>query len=81
MLLAGPGIAGYTLLVGADGAVVRAAIMDGLSLFTRQIGQRQDSLNGSGQLGLVGSGSTWMITRPKSGTRARKNCSMRSVIS
>ena len=42
---AGLGIAAYTLLVGADAAVVRAAIMGGLSLFARQIGRRQDGLN------------------------------------
>jgi len=35
----------YTLLVGADAAVVRAAIMGGLSLFARQVGRRQDGLN------------------------------------
>lgn len=39
------GIAIYTLLVGADAAVVRAAIMGTLSLFARQIGRRQDGLN------------------------------------
>jgi competence protein ComEC len=41
---AGLGIAAYTLLVGADAAVVRAAIMGGLSLFARQVGRRQDGL-------------------------------------
>ncbi|NOY99580.1 MAG: DUF4131 domain-containing protein [Chloroflexi bacterium] len=39
------GIAVYTILVGADAAVVRAAIMGGLSLFARQIGRRQDGMN------------------------------------
>ncbi len=39
------GIALYTLLVGADAAVVRAAIMGGLSLFARQVGRRQQGLN------------------------------------
>jgi len=40
----------YTLLVGANAAVVRAAIMGGLTLFARQIGRRQQGLN---SLGLV----------------------------
>ena len=35
----------YTVLVGADAAVVRAAIMGGLTLFAVQIGRRQDGLN------------------------------------
>lgn len=39
------GIAIYTLLVGADAAVVRAAFMGGLALFARQVGRRQDGLN------------------------------------
>ncbi len=39
------GIAIYTLLVGADAAVVRAALMGGLALFARQVGRRQDGLN------------------------------------
>ncbi|MBT3241167.1 MAG: DUF4131 domain-containing protein [Chloroflexi bacterium] len=34
----------YTILVGADAAVVRAAIMGGLSLFARQVGRRQDGI-------------------------------------
>ncbi|MCK4976539.1 MAG: ComEC/Rec2 family competence protein, partial [Anaerolineales bacterium] len=38
-------IAIYTILVGADAAVVRAAIMGGLTLFAAQIGRRQDGLN------------------------------------
>ena len=44
-LAAGLGIAGYTLLVGAEAAVVRAAIMGGLTLFARLVGRRQDGLN------------------------------------
>ena len=32
----------YTVLVGADAAVGRAAIMGGLTLFAVQIGRRQD---------------------------------------
>ena len=39
------GIALYTLLVGADAAVVRAAIMGSLALFARQVGRRQHGLN------------------------------------
>ena len=39
------GIAFYTFLVGADAAVVRAAIMGGLSLVIRQVGRRNDGLN------------------------------------
>ena len=39
------GIALYTLLVGADAAVVRAAIMGGISLTVRQLGRRNDGLN------------------------------------
>ncbi len=39
------GILAYTVLVGASAAVVRAAIMGGLSLFARQVGRRQDGLN------------------------------------
>jgi competence protein ComEC len=35
----------YTILVGANAAVVRAAIMGGLALFARQVGRRQDGLN------------------------------------
>ena len=38
-------IAVYTLLVGADAAVVRAAIMGGLALFARQVGRRQQGIN------------------------------------
>jgi competence protein ComEC len=39
------GIALYTVLVGADAAVVRAAVMGGLALFARQVGRRQVGLN------------------------------------
>jgi competence protein ComEC len=39
------GIIFYTLLVGADAAVVRAAIMGSLALFARQVGRRQMALN------------------------------------
>ena len=45
MLLSILGIAVYTLLVGADAAVVRAAIMGSLTLLARQVGRRQDGLN------------------------------------
>jgi competence protein ComEC len=38
-------IALYTILVGADAAVVRAALMGGLSLFARQMGRRQNGIN------------------------------------
>ena len=44
-ILAILGIALYTLLVGADAAVVRAAIMGGISLTARQLGRRNDGLN------------------------------------
>ena len=43
-IAAGFGIAIYTVLVGADAAVLRAAIMGGLSLFARQIGRRQHGI-------------------------------------
>ncbi len=43
-LVAMLGIAAYTLLVGADAAVVRAAFMGGLGLAGRQIGRRQDGV-------------------------------------
>jgi len=39
------GITIYTVLVGADAAVVRSAIMGGLSLFARQVGRRQHGIN------------------------------------
>ena len=44
-ILAIVGIAFYTLLVGADAAVVRAAIMGSLALFAKQVGRRQLALN------------------------------------
>jgi competence protein ComEC len=44
-LLAIIGIAFYTILVGGDGAVIRAAIMASLALFARQVGGRQAALN------------------------------------
>ena len=39
------GIVLYTFIVGADAAVVRAAIMGSLALFARQVGRRQVALN------------------------------------
>ncbi|HUG33195.1 MAG TPA: ComEC/Rec2 family competence protein [Anaerolineales bacterium] len=39
------GIVLYTFVVGADAAVVRAAIMGSLALFARQVGRRQVALN------------------------------------
>jgi len=39
------GIALYTVLVGADAAVVRAAVMGSLALFAKQVGRRQVALN------------------------------------
>ncbi len=44
-LLAIIGIAFYTILVGADAAVVRAALMGTLALFAKQVGRRQFALN------------------------------------
>jgi competence protein ComEC len=44
-LLAVIGIGFYTLLVGADAAVVRAAIMGSLALVAKQVGRRQFALN------------------------------------
>ncbi|MBT7073995.1 MAG: DUF4131 domain-containing protein [Anaerolineae bacterium] len=43
-ILAMIGIAAYTILVGADAAVVRAALMGGLGLLGRQLGRRQDGV-------------------------------------
>jgi competence protein ComEC len=43
----------YTVLVGAQPPVVRAAVMGGLSLFASQVGRRQDGLN---SLALVAAG-------------------------
>jgi competence protein ComEC len=45
MALAVTGIVFYTILVGGDAAVVRAAIMGSLALFARQVGRRQFALN------------------------------------
>jgi competence protein ComEC len=39
------GIGVYTLLVGADAAVVRAAIMGALTVFARQLGRQQTGMN------------------------------------
>lgn len=44
-LVALVGILIYTILVGAEAAVVRAAIMGGLTLLAMQLGRRQDGLN------------------------------------
>lgn len=44
-ILAVLGIITYTVLVGGDAAVVRAAIMGSLALFARQVGRRQFALN------------------------------------
>jgi competence protein ComEC len=44
-ILAILGIALYTLLVGADAAVVRAALMGSIALTARQLGRRNDGLN------------------------------------
>ena len=47
------GISLYTLLVGADAAVVRAAVMGGLSIFAQQIGRRQHGLNAAALASLI----------------------------
>ena len=47
------GISIYTILVGADAAVVRAAVMGGLSIFAQQIGRRQHGLNAAALASLV----------------------------
>lgn len=44
-VFAGLGIIFYTLLVGADAAVVRAAVMGVAALFARHFGRQQDGLN------------------------------------
>jgi competence protein ComEC len=44
-LVAVLGIVVYTLLVGGEPSVVRAAIMGGLAVFAQQLGRRQDGLN------------------------------------
>lgn len=43
-LLAALGIGLYTILVGGDAAVMRAALMGGLALYARQLGRRQEGL-------------------------------------
>jgi len=43
----------YTVLVGANAAVVRAAIMGGLSIFARQVGRQQHGLNSLGFVAAV----------------------------
>ena len=45
MLVAVLGIIFYTVLVGGDAAVVRAALMGGLALFAKELGRRQAALN------------------------------------
>ena len=45
MLAAFVGIAGYAILAGANAAVIRAAIMGGLSVFAAQMGRRQQGIN------------------------------------
>jgi competence protein ComEC len=44
-LLAIIGIIFYTILVGGEAAMVRAALMGGLALFAKQVGRRQFALN------------------------------------
>ena len=46
-------IAGYTILVGADAAVVRAAIMGGLGVLSGMFGRRQNGLNSLGLAALL----------------------------
>jgi competence protein ComEC len=45
-------ISGYTVLVGADAAVVRAALMGGLGVFGGMFGRRQNGLNSLGMAAL-----------------------------
>ena len=47
------GIGLYTVLVGADAAVLRAAVMGGLSIFAQQIGRRQHGLNAAALASLI----------------------------
>ena len=47
------GIAFYTFLVGAEAAVVRAALMGSISLLARQFGRRNDGLNALAIVALV----------------------------
>jgi len=46
------GITGYTILVGADAAVIRAAIMGALGVFGGMFGRRQNGLNSLGMAAL-----------------------------
>jgi competence protein ComEC len=55
LLAAGIAIGLYTLLVGADAAVVRAAIMAGVSLLARRLGRRVDALASLGA-------ASWLMT-------------------
>ena len=52
-LAAGAGIAVYTLLVGADAAVVRAAVMAGLSLTAQRLGRQSLGFASLGSAGVV----------------------------
>jgi len=47
------GIGLYTLLVGADAAVVRAAVMGVLAIFAQQIGRQQHGLNAAALASLI----------------------------
>jgi len=47
------GISGYTILVGADAAVVRAAIMGAAGVFGGMFGRRQNGLNSLGMAALA----------------------------
>ena len=47
------GIIFYTLLVGADAAVVRAAFMGSISLLARQLGRRNDGMNALALVALI----------------------------
>jgi competence protein ComEC len=58
-LVAFTGITFYTLLVGAEPPVVRAAIMGGLSLFGRQLGRKQ-----AGENSLVFAAATMCVFNP-----------------
>ncbi len=64
-LTAALAIAAYTLLVGADAAVVRAALMGGTGLLARQLGRRQDGLNTlftvGGIMGLLNPSIPWDV--------------------
>jgi competence protein ComEC len=58
MLAAGAGILLYTVLVGADAAVVRAAIMGGLSLLALRLGRRTHGLASLGAAAILMTGVT-----------------------